>query len=200
MKKLDFLSNSPKTFIFQQSSNKTTFGGFLTIIYILVILIIAFVYIYNYVANDKYIISYINYEKDLTPENVTDLGLDKNSNYNPTLNFSFDLYFKWKSIEYGLTENFILVDMNTGNQLERGKHYPYNVSSLHIGVFYNCSDKNCSFQPKDKAMYEEMHNIKFYFFMQHQIFNLDFQNKEEPIHLRNDIWVQSNYIYFNELS
>ena len=55
MRKLDFLSDSPKTFIFQKSSNKTTFGGFLAIIYILIILIIAFVYIYNYVVNDTLI-------------------------------------------------------------------------------------------------------------------------------------------------
>ena len=61
MRKIDFLSNPPKTFIFQKSSNKTTFGGFLTIIYLLIILIIAFTYIYNFVVNDKYIISYINY-------------------------------------------------------------------------------------------------------------------------------------------
>ena len=55
MRKLDFLSNSPKTFIFQKSSNKTTFGGFLGIIYILIILIIAFIYIYNYAVNDTLI-------------------------------------------------------------------------------------------------------------------------------------------------
>ena len=55
MRKLDFLSNSPKTFIFEKSSNKTTFGGFLTLIYILIIFIMSFVYIYNYLINDKYI-------------------------------------------------------------------------------------------------------------------------------------------------
>ena len=52
MRKIDFLSNPPKTFIFQKSSNKTAFGGFLTIIYLLIILIIAFTYIYNFVVND----------------------------------------------------------------------------------------------------------------------------------------------------
>jgi len=183
MKKLDFLSNSPKTFIFQQSSNKTTFGGSLTIIYILVILIIAFVYIYNYASNDKYIISYINYEKVLTAKNLTELGLDKNPNYNPTLNFYFDLYYKLKNIEVHLplSENFILVDMNTGNQLERGKDYPYKVGNLDIGVFYNCSDKNCSLKEYDELLYKN--HITFYFRKVHQIFNLDFQNKEEPINL-----------------
>ena len=48
MRKLDFLSNFPKAYIFQQSSNKTTFGGFLTIIYVFIVLLIAFTYVYNY--------------------------------------------------------------------------------------------------------------------------------------------------------
>ena len=154
MKKLDFLSNSPKTFIFQQSSNKTTFGGFLTIIYILVILIIAFVYICNYAANDKYIISYINYEKDISYDDI--IELDKDTKYNPTLNFSFNLYFELDKFPFPipLSKNFILVDLKTGNQLEREKYYPYNVSSLDIGIFYNCSDKNCSLRPEDEEMYK----------------------------------------------
>ena len=40
MRKLDFLSNSPKTFIFEKSSNKTTFGGSLTLIYIFIVFLI----------------------------------------------------------------------------------------------------------------------------------------------------------------
>ena len=37
MRIIDFLSDSPKTFIFKKSSNKTTFGGFLTLIYGLIV-------------------------------------------------------------------------------------------------------------------------------------------------------------------
>ena len=197
MKKLDFLSNSPKTFIFQKSSNKTTFGGFLTIIYILVILIIAFVYICNYAANDKYIISYINYEKDISYDDI--IELDKDPKYNPTLNFSFNLYFELDKFPFPipLSKNFILVDLKTGNQLERKKYYPYNVSSLDIGIFYNCSDKNCSLRPEDEEMYED--HIKFYFNIANQIFNLDFQNKEEPINL-SDVSVESNYLLSHDVS
>ena len=62
MRKIDFLSISPQTFIFQKSSNKTTFGGFLTLIYILIILIMAIVYYIIYDINDKYI-TYIHFTK-----------------------------------------------------------------------------------------------------------------------------------------
>ena len=78
MRKLDFLSNSPKTFIFEKSSNKTTFGGFLTLIYILIIFIMSFVYIYNYLINDKYIITFLNYRDIKSPEQIEKLKEDQN--------------------------------------------------------------------------------------------------------------------------
>ena len=68
MRKIDFLSISPQTFIFQKSSNKTTFGGFLTLIYGLIILIMAIVYYIDYHINDKYIISYTQYIKGIDEE------------------------------------------------------------------------------------------------------------------------------------
>ena len=189
MKKLDFLSDSPKAFIFQKSSNKTTFGGFLTIIYILIILIIAFVYIYNYVANDKYIISYINYNKPITETIIDKFGLDKNPNCNPTLNFTFYL----NANNTSLSKNFILVDMISGNLLERGKKYQYNISSLNVGVFYNCSDKDCSLQPEDKEIYEK--GIMFYFYIVKNTFSFNFQNKEEPI-TSNKFYNMDRYVLY----
>ena len=63
MRTIDFLSIAPQTFIFQKSSNKTTFGGFLTLIYGLIVLIMAIIYYINYYINDKYIISYTLYQK-----------------------------------------------------------------------------------------------------------------------------------------
>jgi len=189
MKKLDFLSNSPKTFIFQQSSNKTTFGGVLTIIYILIILIIAFVYIYNYVANDKYIISYINYEKNILSKNITELGLDKDPYYNPTFNFIFELV----DVHYhSLSNNFLLLDLKTLNPLERGKTYQYNVSDVKIVVAYKCSDINCPLQPEDKEIYEDEFN-GFGLYRAYQLYRYDFQNKEKPLSL-DDIYSSNIFI------
>ncbi len=54
MKKLDFLfSQSPKTFIFKAGANKTNFGGFFFIIYIIISLVIFSIYLYNYITNNK---------------------------------------------------------------------------------------------------------------------------------------------------
>ena len=192
MKKLDFLSNSPRTFIFQKKSNKTTFGGFLAIIYILIILIIAFVYIYNYVANDKYIISYINYENPMLPQKITELGLDNDPNYNPTLNFSFDLV---DTYGFSLSKNFLLTEYYTDKILERGKIYQHKVSDLHIQVSYKCyeMDWDCPIQPEDQGIYD-MPFENFYLLVRYQISSLDLQNKEKPTTLRNDGFAISRYV------
>ena len=183
MKKLDFLSDSPKAFIFQKSSNKTTFGGFLAIIYILIIFIIAFIFIYNYAVNDKYIISYINFEKPILPEEAIESKLDKDPNYNPTLNFSFDLVDSYNN---PLSDNFLLVDSENEDILQRGEYYQFNVSSLNILVIYKCFDMNCSLRPEDKEIYEDPFN-NFCLSIRHSVFTLDFQNKEKPVTLSNNI-------------
>ena len=54
MKKFDLLSQPPRTFIFERFSNKTNFGGVLTIIYLLIMIFISIYYIYNYIIGDKY--------------------------------------------------------------------------------------------------------------------------------------------------
>ena len=56
MNNLDFLSSSPNIFIFQKQSNKTTFGGVLFLIYIIIMIGITFIYIMDYIYNEKYTI------------------------------------------------------------------------------------------------------------------------------------------------
>ena len=51
MHSFDFLSNSPKFLIFQRNSNKTNLGGVLFIIYIIIILCISFVYLYDFLTD-----------------------------------------------------------------------------------------------------------------------------------------------------
>lgn len=45
---LDFLSESPKLFIFQKEVNKTNFGGFLMLIYLIAMALITVYYIIDY--------------------------------------------------------------------------------------------------------------------------------------------------------
>ena len=45
---LDILSDSPKNFIFQKESNKTNFGGLLTVIFLSAFLLLSILYILDY--------------------------------------------------------------------------------------------------------------------------------------------------------
>ena len=58
MNKLDFLSGSPNTLIFEKNSNKTNFGGVLTMIYLIILLIIIITYMVDYAVNPKYSFMY----------------------------------------------------------------------------------------------------------------------------------------------
>ena len=59
--KLDFLSNAPQNLIFQNTSNKTNFGGVITLFYIIVVLIITVFYLVDYKVKEDYSIEYIHY-------------------------------------------------------------------------------------------------------------------------------------------
>ena len=64
---LDFLSGAPKTLIFEKDSNKTNFGGVLTLIYLIILLIIIITYMVDYAVNPKYSVVY-TYEHQFKPE------------------------------------------------------------------------------------------------------------------------------------
>jgi len=187
MRKLDFLSNSPKTFIFEKSSNKTTFGGSLTLIYIFIVFLIAITYAYNYYANDKYIISYI---KDEQLRNIEQQQkLKKDPEYNPTLNFIVDL-----SDQHGnsLSENFIIYGPK-GNILEKNKPYSFKVSDFGFYILYKCLDINCDLQPEDEIKYEKQ--MYYRIRLREQMFNLTLQENTKPIEL-TDGFIGRELIYF----
>ena len=60
MNAFDFISDSPRTYIFQKSSNKTNLGGILTLFYLIILALIIFLYLYDYFKNyyQKYEVSY----------------------------------------------------------------------------------------------------------------------------------------------
>ena len=58
MYKFDFLSSAPRNFIFQKYSNKTNFGGLLSVLYLILFLIISLYYLISYYNEDNYSILY----------------------------------------------------------------------------------------------------------------------------------------------
>ena len=180
MRTIDFLSIAPQTFIFQKSSNKTTFGGFLTLIYGLIVLLMAVVYYYNYSINDKYIISYSRYQKVDWNDYAEK---EKDPNYNPTLTFLFDVEDFHRQ---PLSKNFLLLDYNNKTLIERNTYYKYNVSKMTIVVIYNCSDQNCYIREEDYSMYYNFNPV-LYFTYERSYFEYDLQDDDEPAKLSKDL-------------
>ena len=88
MHPLDIISNSPNLYILRKESNKTNFGGFLFLIYLIIIITIFVYYIIDYTKNDKYIIqsfNHFNIKSDKEEEER-----NKNDFYNPTINFTLN--------------------------------------------------------------------------------------------------------------
>jgi len=141
---LDFLSESPKLFIFQKQSNKTNFGGVLFLIYIIIMLLISSTYIANYIINDKY-----TYES-LTCYNHTEGSneIEKMNNdieLNPFLNLS--LYF------YTSEDKFAMFDQINQKFIEKSAldnygfpiYYIQNkISDINFTIYYKCEDKQCN--------------------------------------------------------
>ena len=92
MHPLDVISNSPNLYILQKTSNKTNFGGFLFLIYLVIIIIIWVYYIIDYSKNDKYIIQSFSHFNFKTAEQNEELKKDEL--FNPYINFNLTVLFK----------------------------------------------------------------------------------------------------------
>ena len=178
MRIIDFLSDSPKTFIFKKSSNKTTFGGFLTLIYGLIVLTMSILFYIDYHINDKYIISYSHFQKKMDVDEINERKTD--NNYNPNLTFLFDVY-DYSGIP--LSENFLLFDLNNGMLLDRNNFYQYKPSDMKISILYNCSDAECSsFREEDEYINYEFNPILYFRFVKF-LYYFNLQDDYEPIKL-----------------
>ena len=155
---LDFLSSSPKLFIFKKETAKTNFGGILFCLYLILMLSISLSYIINYAVNDKYTFE-IKKIDNTTNNEIPFSEMDKEPPYayldddkelNPLLNISI--------LARG---NFSIYDTSIHKYLEGNcldeKHsvYLYNITrrvsdllywDLHgLEYHYICgNDPNCS--------------------------------------------------------
>ena len=144
MNYLDFFSDSPKTYIFQKSANKTKFGGFLFIIYMFIMAFISIAYILDYTYNDKYAVEYsrILNSSLLTP----------NNKYDPKVDIDLEISFKFRILDYDWNtlpdeENFVIHFREAPikqNEFVKSKlHNFYNLK-----IYYKCEEKKCEPQIK----------------------------------------------------
>ena len=180
MHSLDFLSGTPKYFIFQKGANKTNLGGILTLVYALIIISIIFVYLYDYFSGNKYIVESSLIE-ELIDEKQREELLSKNE-INPEIKFNINL------LDYdakNLSENFIIRDIKTKKKISRGSFFKSRVSDVGFYIEYVCQNENC-----EKSKEEDTY-FNYWVSIGYQGFTIDHQSKDFPI--KND-----ENLFFNE--
>ena len=201
MRKLDFISSSPHLSIFKAGSNKTSFGGTLFLIYLIILAILFSFYIYDYTSKEKYILESIFIKND------TKVKESKQANEIKGMeeDLLFDLYKD--NVYINENDNFFLVDyVKLREKINNGKYDidpkdGYNIINLNdiandeslikqgspvnkkltnfrLGVFYRCNGTNCSIREKDK-----LESDTYFLDFCHRGFRLNHQNSEKPIYL-----------------
>ena len=189
IEKIDFLSDSPKNSIFNNKVNKTKFGGFLTLLFIIITLIILAYYLIYYFTEQTFSIEYTFNEKIIS-ENERLERLESET-YNPYLNFTFNLILDNGA---NMTDDFIIVNKKK-KLIPRYTLLEKRISDIDLYILYKCGkfDINCTI-PK----------IGRYFTFETiiQRFILDHQNEDLPLHkAEEDNWLcyQHNIIFMNPL-
>ena len=137
MNKFDFLSGAPKTLIFEKSSNKTNFGGVLTILYLIILLTIIIIYMVDYAVNPKYSVLY-TYEHQFKAgaENINKRYNDKD--LNPKITFNLKMSSGINESHFGvLSRNS---STNEAYKVEFGKNYTENLYDLYFMILYQCNN------------------------------------------------------------
>ena len=190
MHSLDFLSESPKYFIFQKGTNKTNLGGVLFLLYILIIMSISFVYLYDYFTGKTYIVESSKIE-DVIDSEEKRKELLENNEINPEKYFSIEL-----SDYYGnnLSENFQIRDFKTGEKIERGVFFKKRVSDFYFYIEYICGNENCTKRKEDNTHFNYIVEI------QYEGFIIDHQSKDSPIkNYKNLTFSSSHPFFFNNV-
>jgi len=177
MYNLDFLSSPPQISFLQKDANQTFFGGFLFIIYIIIMIGISAIYVLNYFLNDKYDISY-----SLIKNSEEDINKSKNdTELDPEINFSFDLLKLniFKGNDTKLSKNFLLIDGNKGIIIERKSIIKQRPSDVFIMIAYVCNDDNCTLNENDTT------DFSYFLQINYTGFKIDHQNNDIPLETNN---------------
>ena len=174
----DFFSSAPQSFIFHQRSNKSNFGGALSLIYIVIFLVISLFYLISYLNKDEYSIQYLYQEKGLTNEEI--IKMVNNERFNPHFNICVGIVAENKEIKERLEirryNNFLHSQLNTSIC------HSIRMKDISWMIVYDCFNKSfneCKIEP------DEYGRNSFNIYMYYNGFVLDHQNKTSPLYRKN---------------
>jgi len=178
MHPLDIISNSPNLYILRKESNKTNFGGFLFLIYLIIIITIFVYYIIDYTKNDKYIIQSFNHYNIKTKEEKEERN--KNDFYNPTINFTLSTSVYFDGYFFNLLQ---IYDNKKEKFIEKGSKFSTKINDFDIIIIYECNNLNCSdyLELLEHLRDDEFDIPSYYLYIAYDGFTLDHQNENKPI-------------------
>ena len=174
MKKFDILSQPPRTYIFERFSNRTFFGGVLSIVYLLTMIFISIYYIYNYIIGDKY--EYFYSYRELPEEQKKKVfeGFDTS----PPIQIKLDAI---NELDWNISSNlkFIFYSKNTDKRIiYRNDWNEITIPEYAvIDLYYSTNDTN-NFNVDDIKDIEFGENFEVN--LTYKTFYLDHQNPVNP--------------------
>ena len=186
--KLDFLSNSPKNFIFQNHYNKTIFGGVFALVFLIATLLILTYYLICFITEENYSIQYARYTKILSPEEQKERRSD--NRYNPYLNSSFDLTDGYHNILP--EEDFILLNETNEQIISRGILSNKRTTDFsHISILYKCNDIKDINDTDECQIPIDVVRLQ----IKYNGFKLDHQNSTSPLYIPEDMHFSTNITF-----
>ena len=143
----DFLSNSPRIFIFDRETNKTNFGGVLFLIYIIIMVLISLAYILDYALNDKYT---FDGTKNYNTGNQDEIKkLNDNEELNPYIELlvAYKTVSRWKNkiSIYDLNQKKFLETTTIDEYGWPGFKYKEKASNINLILNFFCGeDDDCN--------------------------------------------------------
>ena len=184
---LDIISDSPNLFILQKETNKTNFGGFLFLIYLVLIALIIVYYALDYKNNDKYIIQSFSHFNFKTKEEREQRNHEEL--FNP--NIKFKIIFNGKHIN----ERFKLYDPDSDKPIESNTIFSKKINDFRAVLYYDCINLNCSdyFEFVRNISSNKTEDQNFYLELRYNGFRLEHQSEKEPINKSGGIYFYVRY-------
>ena len=117
MRKLDFISSSPHLSIFKAGSNKTSFGGTLFLIYLIILAILASFYIYDYTSKEKYTLESNFIKKD------SEVKESRQANEIMEMETDLSISLTKEDENIDLNDGFFFVDLNKLQEKIKNEKY-----------------------------------------------------------------------------
>ena len=184
---IDFLSDQPRNFIFQKTSNKTNLGGILSLIYLIIFLIITVSYFVFYALKDNYSIEYLQNERALTEKEFEKYYYDPK--YNPKFLFDYILFIEKEEGTYNAGDRFKLFNLyyNDDGDIPLYNYtgtFNKNIWAVNFYILYDCLYSHRNVCEIDEKYIPPKNEIKMKF--QYHGFKLDHQNKSSPLYINDE--------------